>query len=158
MSRNRRFGFFTLYSLLGNHLLNDEILHILLHSWIHFFKTLLFCLNLALGYSNYICYQILKIVYTISSEGRQGRFITHAFTIALHSMRSHTIILPYFTNIPLSFSALSTSSIHPICGLPLNVTSDPINVLFINQPNLLHSFHVSKPPQQTLLCSPSQLS
>ena len=71
----------------------------------------------------------IRCVSTFSKDC-QGRIITHAFTIALHSFLSCTIILPCSTNIPLSFNALFTPSIHRVQGLPL--TSDP-TILYANQ-------------------------
>ena len=68
-----------------------------------------------------------------SSKGSQGRIITHAFTIALYSLLSHTIILPCSTDIPLLYSAFFTLFIYFSCGL-LNLppfTLDPI-FLFTN--------------------------
>ena len=48
-----------------------------------------------------------------SSRGHHSRVISHAFTSALHLLISRTIILPCSTDIPFSFNALFTLSIHP---------------------------------------------
>ena len=89
-----------------------------------------------------------------SSKGRQGHIITHAFTTAVHSLPSCTIILPCSTDIPLSFY-----TVHPFCLWPsFQPHTSHIGFYYsLHQPLLLQSLHVSKLPQHTLLCSISQL-
>ena len=64
----------------------------------------------------------------------------HVFTTTIHSFPSQTTIFLCSTNIPLASNTVFTLSIHPMCGLPLNLTSD----LFIFSPivPLPFSLHV----------------
>ena len=75
----------------------------------------------------------------ISSRGCQGHIINHAFTTALHSL-----ILPYSTDILLSFNTLFTPSIHPAHELLLNLTTLTLKptILF----TILSSFILSMCP------------
>ena len=74
-----------------------------------------------------------------SSKGDQGRVINHKFTTDLHSLLSHTIILPSSTHIPPSFNNHFTPSIYTLCSLPLNLTPlivDP-TIVSINQSSFI---------------------
>ena len=87
-----------------------------------------------------------------SSKNCQGRVISHAFSTALHSLLSHTIILPCPTHIPLSFNTLFTPFIYLVHVLPLNSTSLTSNptLLFTNQSSSILSMC---PNHLNTLCS-----
>ena len=88
-----------------------------------------------------------------SSKGHQGPIITHCspFTSIMHN---HPPLLQTFLFHTVPFSH------HPSHSWPSSQshTSQIGSYYSLHQLVLLHSLHVSKPPQHTLFCSTSQLS
>ena len=84
--------------------------------------------------------------YTLPNTGRQGCAINHAFTTSLHTLLSHTFILPCSTHIQ-HFSRLPFVTCLSISHLSLRI------LLF---PSSTHPPPLSPCPN-TLLCSTSQI-
>ena len=81
-------------------------------------------------------------------------YISHiCFDLSLLLLRtegiSRTVINHCSTDITLSFNTLLRPFIHPNCELPLNPTPHIRSNYSFHQSTLLHSLHISKPPQHT---------